>query len=175
MVHRATPGPLLVRLATWCCTLAALALAFPARGVLSLTGALAIAVLSVLPPLFPRTRLVSFVMVMAVLGWLAATVVFDTEVTVWRLSLLGALLYLTHTSAALAAVLPYDTVLTAGVVFGWYVRAAVVVAVTVAVAILSALTTGVFGGHAYLAAGIAGALIVCAFAALLARLASHRR
>jgi hypothetical protein len=175
MTRRATAGPLLVRFATWIFTITAMALAFPVRGVVSLTGVLGIAMLSVLPPVFPRTRLVSFVMVMTVFGWLASTVVFDTQVTVWRLSLLATLLYLMHTSAALAAVLPYDTVLTTGVLFGWYTRAAIVVAATIAVAMLSALSSGAFGGHTYLAAAIAGALLVSAFAAMLARLASHRR
>src|SRR6266508_4406281 len=61
--------------------------------------------------------------------------VFASALTVWRLAALAGALYLLHTTAALASVLPYDTIVAPGVLLGWLVRAALVIVLTVAFAV----------------------------------------
>src|SRR6266545_3185956 len=100
MVARATAGPLLVRGTVAVSALAALLLAYPVETVRGAPVGL---------------LLVVAVVIAAVLGWLVATTVYAERVTVWRLAALACALYLLHTTAALASVLPYDTVGAPGV------------------------------------------------------------
>lgn len=78
--------------------------------------------------LLPRTRWVTLY-ALAVIGvWTVGMVVRDEPGEVWRIGGIAAALYVMHTSAALAAVLPYDTVLTSGVLSAWVRRTTAVLA-----------------------------------------------
>jgi hypothetical protein len=170
MVARATAGPLLVRGTVFASGLVALFLAYPVEMVTSAPAALLVAV-AVLPALRPRGMLVTTVVFAAVLGWLIATTVYAEQVTVWRLAALAGALYLLHTTAALASVLPYDTVVAPSVLLGWLLRAVAVVLLTAAFAVavlLGVLPVG--GNRSFLLASIVGLAVMATLALLLAYL-----
>jgi hypothetical protein len=170
MVARATAAPLLVRGTVFASGLVALLLAYPVEMVTGAPAGLLFAV-AVLPALRPRGMLVTTVVFAAVLGWLIATTLYAEQVTVWRLAALAGVLYLLHTTAALASVLPYDTVVAPSVLLGWLLRAAVVVMLTAAFAVavlLGVLPVG--GNRSFLLAPIVGLAVMAALALLLAYL-----
>jgi len=169
MAARAMPGPMLVRLVVWVSALAALALAYPLSVLLDLRGAAAIVAVALLAALGPQTRLVSFVILIAAFGWVAATTYYAEPVTPWRLAAVAGALYLTHTGAALAAVLPYDTVVSPGVLAGWALRALAVVAATAVLSLLALLGAGVLGDRTSVLAAVAGVAAAIPLAWLLAR------
>ena len=170
MSARAMPAPMLVRVAVWFWAAVALAFAMPGELLLSLRGGLALLAVAMLPALLPRTRMVSLMLFTAVVGWLVTTVVFEEPITTWRLVGLAGALYLVHSGAALAAVLPYDAVTSPGVLVGWLLRALGVVALTALFGSLALAGSGLFGGRTFLIAAIAGAGVVCVLGWLVARL-----
>jgi hypothetical protein len=161
MVARATPGPMLVRLMVWVLGVLALMLAYPAEAIFDFRASLAMVLVAVLPAVFPRTRMVSFVLFAAAFGWLVNTAGFGQPITAVRVVALAGTLYLLHNGAALAAVLPYDTVLAPGVLIGWFARALAVVAVTVVLGAVAVAGAGVFGGRTFLVAALVGIATVC--------------
>jgi hypothetical protein len=165
---RITPGTLLVRGSAFAFAAAALLVAVPGE-ILVRPGAAAVLVAcGALPAFAPRTRITTLVLFLAVLGWLAATTTYGEPVTWARLVALACLLYLIHTTTALAAVLPYDTVVAPAVLVRWLVRTVVVLALTAGFAVFAVLAVRGVGVHAYLVAAVAGLLLVAALAALLA-------
>jgi hypothetical protein len=136
--------------------------------------ALLLVVFAVLPAIAPRGRLVTGVIVLTMLGWLASTSAYLEPVTYWRPVLLAALLYLLHTLAALAAVLPYDAVLSPGVLSGWLRRYGVVVLLTIVVAMFTLLIPQYVAGQRYLVASLAGLALMIALAGYLAALVRRR-
>src|SRR5262245_44416632 len=146
MALRAMPAPVLVRVAVWFWAAVALALAMPGDVVLSLRGGLVLLAIALLPALLPRTRMVSLVLFTAVVAWVVTSVAYDEPISTWRLVGLAGALYLVHTGAALASVLPYDTVTSPGVLVAWLLRALGVVAVTALFGALALAGSGVFGG-----------------------------
>lgn len=78
--------------------------------------------------LLPRTRWVTLYALGVIGVWTVGMVVRDEPGDVWRIGGIAAALYVMHTSAALAAVLPYDTVLTSGVLSAWARRTTAVLA-----------------------------------------------
>src|SRR4051812_2297908 len=99
---RITPGTLLVRGAAFAFAAGALLVASPGE-ILALPGAAAaLVVCGTLPAFAPRTRITTVVLFLAVLGWIAATTTYAEPVTLSRLVALACLLYLVHTTTALA-------------------------------------------------------------------------
>ncbi|HLT11896.1 MAG TPA: hypothetical protein VK028_14020, partial [Micromonosporaceae bacterium] len=78
--------------------------------------------------LLPRTRWVTLYALAVICVWTVGMVVRDDPGEIWRIGGIAAALYVMHTSAALAAVLPYDTVLTSGVLSAWARRTTAVLA-----------------------------------------------
>jgi hypothetical protein len=171
LLARATPGPTLVRLVVWVLGVVALVVAYPADAVFDTRGGLAIALVALLPVVFPRTRMVSFVLFTAAFGWLVSTAGFGEPITTVRLVVLAGVLYLLHSSAALAAVLPYDTIVAPRVLLGWALRALGVVAVTAVLGVFAVSGAQLFGGRTYLVAALAGVAMVALLGWLLVRLA----
>jgi hypothetical protein len=169
VVARATPGPLLVRLTVWSSALVALALPYPLGKVLDPTGLTALVVVALLPAVWPYTRVVSFVVIGAGFEWLAATTYYGEQVTVWRLVMMAGALYVVHTASALAAVLPYDTVVSPGVLARWLLHAAAVVAVTAFFAVLAVAGSASLGDRTSVVAAVLGVTVVVALGWLLAR------
>jgi hypothetical protein len=169
---RITPGILLVRGAVLAFTIAALLVAFPAEMLRRPVAAAVLVVLAAAPTLAPRTRITTAVLLVAVFAWLAGTTAYGEPVKLTRLVTLACLLYLVHTTTALAATLPYDTVVSPAVLVQWLARTVVVLVVTAGFGVAAVLGVRAASGGAYLIASIAGLLLVAALAAFLA--AQHR-
>jgi hypothetical protein len=166
---RATPGPLLVRAVVWALTTAAVLVAYPGEIVFGVRGTPVVVILALIPAVFPRTRMVSVTLFAIVVGWAIETTVYGQPITAVRLVPLAALLYLVHTAAALAAVLPYDTVVVRGVLFAWFLRALPVLAGSAVFGVLAIAGADRLGAQAYLGAAIGGVALVCVTAWLLVR------
>ncbi|MGI5212165.1 hypothetical protein [Plantactinospora sp. CA-290183] len=121
-IGRATLAPLLVRCAVFLCALLSLTLAYPVQVFdVRLLGLLVVAAL--LPALAPKKFWPTLVMLAAVAGWVVATGWFDQPIALWRLLGLATFLYLTHSLAALAALLSHDVVVSPEVLARWISRA----------------------------------------------------
>lgn len=159
VVERATSGPLLVRALLFATTAVAVALALPV-GMLLGKGAGAVLVGAVAVTVAPRSRVVTAVLLATGLSWVVTTVAFGDRVLAWRLVALAAAMYLVHTLAALAAVLPYDAVIPPGVLAAWLVRASLIVAISAGFGLFALAERPRLGDSSYLVASIAGVGIV---------------
>jgi hypothetical protein len=172
MLERAAAGPLLVRFMVFVLTLVAALVAFPAEVILR-PAALAFAVvLAALPAVFPRTRLVGLAILLCAFGWLLGTYAYDQIITIPRLIALATLLYLTHSLAALAAALPYDAIVSPGVLLAWLLRAIAIVSASAIVSVLLLAIVKVVIGPVFLVASLIGVLAAAALAWLITRKAS---
>ncbi len=182
MWRRCTPGPLLVRAVVFGGAVGALLVAYTpllvgpslldapsaALGLVAAAGLVAL-----WPALAPRGQATTAVLVLAVGGWLGSTW-GGAPGTPISLVAESALLYLLHTSAALAAVLPYDGVVAPGVLARWLARALGVVVVTALFAIVVAAVVQYRAGQEYLVLTLAGLAAAAGLAALLAQAARRR-
>ncbi|NJC70254.1 hypothetical protein HC031_11105 [Planosporangium thailandense] len=166
---RITPGTLLVRGAALLSAAGALLVACPGEILARPGAAVGLVAGGALPALAPRTRVTTIVLFAAIGGWLAATTVYGQPVTPARLAVLACLLYLAHTTTALAAALPYDTVVSPAVLARWFARTVVVLVPTAGFAVAATLGVRYVGGRAYLVAAVAGLLVAAALVGLLAR------
>ena len=173
MVKRATPGPMLVRLAVWGAGVLALALAFPAKLTPDPRALAILAGLALLPTVAPRSRMVSFLIFTAIFGWVVSTLGYEEPITWLRLIGLAAALYLLHTGAALAAVLPYDTVVAPGVLVGWLLRTIGVVAVSAVLGVVVLKLTDWIGIGTSLVASLAGLAAAALLVWLIARVSKR--
>jgi len=166
-VRRATPVPFGVRLGVFLAGLVAIVVAYPDWVLFHRTGSLVL-LLPVLPALRPRGPLPTLVALAAVFGWLLATTAGARPVRLAPLLLFGAALYLLHSLAALAAVLPYDAVVPLEVVGRWVVRALAVLLGSAVLAILALGATARTGDRAVLVAALVGLAVAAALPTLLA-------
>jgi hypothetical protein len=169
MLARTMPGPLLVRLTVAMSALVALTLPYPVRVLTQPTNLAGLVLVALLPAIWPYTRIVSLVILGAAFGWVAGTAFFGEQVTVWRITAMAGALYLTHTTAALAAVLPYDTVVSPGVLAGWLLRAGIVIAATAGFAFLMTAGAERIGDRSTVVAAVVGVAVVVPLGWLLAR------
>src|SRR3954453_6948684 len=165
-----TPGPLLVRSAVFAFGVCALLVALPGEVLARPAAAGVVVVPAALPALLPRTRITTILLFLAIVGYLMSTLAYREPVAPTRVLTLAALLYLVHTTTALAAVLPYDTVVSPGVLVAWLARTGVVLALTVAFGVAAAFGVTAVAGQPLLVASVAGLLLVAALAGLLAAL-----
>jgi hypothetical protein len=167
---RITPGTLLVRGGAFAFAAGALLVASPADVLTRPGAAVGLVACGAAPALAPRTRLTTMVVLLAVLGWLASTTTYGEPVTLPRLVTLSCLLYLVHTTTALAAVLPYDTIVAPAILVRWLGRTVLVLALTAGFAVAAVLGVRAVGSQAYLVAAVTGVLLVAALTGLLALL-----
>lgn len=153
--RRTSAGVVSVRLAVAACGLLALVLAAP-DVVLSGRYTVIALVFALLPALAPRGPWTTVLILLAAFGWYLTTVADGGPVSYWRLFALAALLYLTHTLAALSAALPYDTVVDPSVLVRWSGRAGVVVGGTVLVGGVIAEVIAALGAQPSLGAALGG-------------------
>ncbi|GAA4689290.1 hypothetical protein [Phytohabitans rumicis] len=173
LVTRATLGPLLIRAGVFAAALAAYVAAYPPEamtvyflGILVLQAGLA--------AVLPRSPWVTVAILIAVGGWVVSTVWYDDPVTLGRMIALASCLYLVHSLATLAALLPYDAKVPLEVVIRWLSRAlAVLLGSAVLSVLLLAAADGV-GDRSFLAAALAGLAVAVGAAALLAWLLRRR-
>ena len=172
-MRRTTPGPLLVRVGLFVLAQLGLLLAWPVTmwAGPAFGGFVALALL---PALFPRSPLTTAYLLTALVGWLVSTTVLRAAPNFLVLVPLAAILYLVHTLAALAAVLPYDAVVAPGVLLRWVGRAGRVLLLTVALALFVVVVPAYLGGQTYLVASLLGLAVMAATVAYLARLVRRR-
>lgn len=173
MYARATPGPVLIRGALFLFAAAALLLTFPVEWLSVTTGVLLTAVAAG-AALLPRGAAPSVALFIAAGGWIITTGAVPGRLTLWRLVVVAALLYLVHTTAALAAVVPYDTVVEPAVLGRWLARTGVVLALTAGFAVGAVTMVARTGGRTYLVASLAGLALMAGIVWLLAALRRTR-
>lgn len=169
MLERAAAGPLLVRFMVFLLTLVAALVAFPAEVILRPAALFFAAVLAALPAVFPRTRLVGLAILLCAFGWLLGTYAYGQVITIPRLIGLATVLYLTHSLAALAAALPYDAIVSPGVIVGWLLRATAIVSASAIVSVLLLAVVKAVIGPVFLVASLIGVLAAAALAWLITR------
>jgi hypothetical protein len=174
MSKRATAGPTLVRATVAAAAFASLLIAYP-PGVLNAWAPFAFAVVALLPALFSRGPLPTTVMLVAVLGWLGSGSDFAVkDSTFTRMCALAALLYLIHIGSALAAVMPYDAIITNGVFGPWLVRGVIVLSLTGVLALFTIDLPRFVLGHREVIASIGGLLVTLAITGYLTLLGRRR-
>ncbi|MGS2614310.1 hypothetical protein ACVCAH_07225 [Micromonospora sp. LZ34] len=163
---RVSLTPLLVRAGIFLTVLVGFVLAYPAEVLLGRPlGALV--VVALLPAVAPRRVWPTFAALVTVGGWLLATDGYGRPIALWRLFAVAAMLYLTHTLCALAAVLPYDAVVDPDVIVRWLLRAGAVVLAAAALGVLLVEVAGAGGDRGFQAVTVAGLLVAAAVAGLL--------
>ncbi|WP_426507966.1 hypothetical protein ACPPVO_56495 [Dactylosporangium sp. McL0621] len=171
--ERAAAAPLLVRGAVTVFAALSLVLAFPPEVMRNFAAIVLAGIVALLPAVFPRSRLVGLAVFACAFGWVLGTLVYGESVSVPRLIGLSTALYLMHSLAALAAVLPYDAIVSPGVLSGWLLRAGAIVAVSAVVSVAMLLLVKVTLGPVFLVASLVGVLAAGALAYLVARRASN--
>jgi len=174
MLRRLTPGPLLVRLALFVVGMFGLLIAWPVAVWGQGFVLVAFLLLALLPAALPRGPATTTYLLTTVAGWLVSTSYFGLPPDFLGLVLLATALYLVHTLAALAAVLPYDAVVAPAVLLRWVGRSVRVLALTVALALFLVVVPGYLGGRGYLLGSLLGLALVVATLAYLARLVRRR-
>jgi hypothetical protein len=160
VLGRATVVPFLIR----CGIAISLVLAMSVGWPVSIAASRYMAVLVVVclyPAVAPRGRGTTVAVLVVIAGWIFDTTVSNEPVALWRVLALASLLYIGHTLAALAAVLPYDALVNFDVVTGWLGRALGVVLITAVLTVIALGLTEELAGSAFLIAtlvGLAGAV-----------------
>ena len=128
MAGRASAGPVLVRLIAVVAAVGSAVLAAPPDLLGSQLPSFAIVAgfAAILVGLLPRTRWVGTFLLGVVGLWLVATIAYGVGTDLVRVGGLAACLYLTHSAAAVAAVLPYDAMVPGRVLRRWAGRVATV-------------------------------------------------
>jgi hypothetical protein len=166
-IGRTMPGPALVRATASLAGLGAVAVSLPLAMVTTRPGLLLITV-ALGVGVFPRTKWVTITAVLAVGAYVISTIAFDVPITLWRVALLTALLYVMHSSAALAAVLPYDCAVAPGVLGRWYGRTLGVLGVSLAVGLSGLFLTEHVVAVRSVAGPIAGSVVAAILVGVLA-------
>ncbi|MEV0714357.1 hypothetical protein [Asanoa sp. NPDC050611] len=172
-VTRATLIPLLVRVAIFAAFLAAMGFAFPPPLFFGRTVA-ALVVVAAIPALAPRGAATTLLIVAIVVGWVVVTAESVEGIQLWRLLGLATTLYLAHTLAALAAVLPSDSMVATEVLVRWVARAAAVVLAAAVCGVLLVSIAGIGDDEALTVAALGGLVVAVTVAALLGWLVKRR-
>ncbi|GIF65986.1 hypothetical protein Ais01nite_40210 [Asanoa ishikariensis] len=172
-VTRATMVPLLIRVGLFAAFLAAMGFAFPPALFFGRTVA-ALVVVAVLPALAPRGVTTTLLIVAIVVGWVIVTAEAVEGIQLWRLLGLSATLYLAHTLAALAAVLPSDALVATEVLARWVARAAAVVLAAAVCGVLLVSIAGIGGDTSLTLAALGGLVVAVTIAAVLGWLVKRR-
>jgi hypothetical protein len=173
-LRRTTAAVLLLRLLVFGALLAATALAVPAEFIFTRPFLLAVLAAGA-PALFPRTRMVGFCLIGITVLWVLATNLFDDGApAAWRVLGMAAALYVAHTAAAFAAVVPHDCAIAPAALRRWAMRTALILLVSLG---LSAAGMALFGRLAPVSSmtgPILGSLVAAGLAGILAWLVRRR-
>ena len=172
-VTRATLIPLLVRCTVFVCFLAAMGFAFPPAIFFARTVA-ALVIVAAIPAMAPRGATTTLLIVAIVVAWVVVTAEVVEGIQLWRLLGLSTALYLGHTSAALAAVLPTDAVVAPQVLARWVARSAAVVLAAAVAGVLLVSIAGIGDGEVLTLAGLGGLVVAVTVAAVLGWLVKRR-
>jgi len=173
IIGELTMGPTLMRLTVVVAAFAGLVLAWSDRtrapGIIVTFG-----ILALVTGIFPRSPLPTGCALITVIGYIGETT-GGTPITVWRVSTLAALIYITHTSAAYASLLPYNAVLTRGVFVPYVMRTVAVIVITIGVAFFDAEVSSIVTGERSFWFTILGMIALVCIAGYVAYLGSRRR
>jgi hypothetical protein len=168
LIRRTTPGPIVVRAAASAGALVALVVALPPSAV-EAPAVFGLAVLSAAGVgLFPRTRWTTVSAVLTVIAWVYSTLADGDQLVLWRVVALAAGLYLAHTGAALAAVLPHDSIVSPGVLTRWAMRTGAVLVVSLGLGLGALVVAQGLRANSTLIAPIVGLAAVAVVTVLLA-------
>ncbi len=166
-VRRTQPVPALMRLIAGLTALVALLTAAPDNVLVSSQAGLLVP-FALGVALYPRTRFVSATAVVAVLLWLLTTITRDDPPSLARVGLLAAGLYLMHSSAALAAVLPYDASVARPVLLRWAARVSLVTVTGVGVGLGGMALAGLLTAQRSIVGPVVGSGIAVLLVGVLA-------
>ncbi|HEU0240485.1 MAG TPA: hypothetical protein VFR11_14565 [Micromonosporaceae bacterium] len=173
VVEQATLGPVLVRFGSVLAALGGFAVTWPTRDLT--TTSLVVPILFALGVgIAPRSLMPTATIVAIVLGYMFN---LDTgaPLTVWRPIAAASMIYIVHTSAAFAAVLPFNAVATRGLFLPYVLRIAAVIAITAILAVGILAVPGIVGQHRLVSAAVAGMVAMVGVAGYVAYLGSQRR
>ncbi|TDC65705.1 hypothetical protein E1258_04940 [Micromonospora sp. KC207] len=173
VVNRVSAAPLLVRAGVFGTALAGLLLAYPVQ-VLTGRPLAGLALVALLPAVGPRRIWPTFAALVTAGGWLLATEGYGRPVALWRLLAVAAALYLAHSLAALAALLPYDAVVDPELIVRWLTRAGGVLLGSAVLGVLLVRVADVGPDRGHLAVTVAGLLVAVVLSALLGWLLRRR-
>jgi hypothetical protein len=168
---RATAVPFTVRAGIALTGLFTVGVAWPAELLSSPRFMLPVLVAVFWPAVAPRGRGGTGIALTAIAGWLVDTAGYGSPVELWRVLALATLLYLGHTLTALAAVLPYDSMVSFDVPALWLGRALLVVLLSAVVIILALGLTADLGGEAFQLATLVGLVAATTVTMVLTRMA----
>jgi hypothetical protein len=166
-IRRTQPGPTLMRLIAGSMAMAALLIAAPPSAAQTSQAGLLVP-FAVVVVFYPRSRWVGITAIVAVLLWLLSTIAEVGPPPLWRVGALAAALYLMHTAAAVAAVLPYDAVVGRAVLLRWAVRAGAVTVASVAIGLTGYAVVSQMPTQRSIVGPIVGAVLAALLVGMLA-------
>jgi hypothetical protein len=173
IMEQATLGPVALRAAIVVAALAGFGVSWPARD-LATTAVIVPVVLALGAALAPRSLMPTTAISAIVLGYLY-NVHTGAPLVAWRVIAVAAMIYVVHTGASFAAVLPFNAVATPGLFRGYVLRTAAVIGITVVVGLGILAVPTVLGEHRLVSAAVAGMLAMVGVAGYVAYLGSRRR
>jgi hypothetical protein len=166
---RATAIPFAVRLGVGLSGLSAMMVAWPI-GLVASQYFVPLLLVALYPAVAPRGRGGTFSALVVVAGWIVATAGYQSRVELWRVLTIATLLYIGHSLTALAAVLPYDAVVSLDMVGGWLMRAGAVVLISAVLTVVALGLSADLAGGAFVLATIVGIAGAVGATLLIARL-----
>jgi hypothetical protein len=173
VIEQATAGPIVLRSALVMAALAGFAVTWPIHDLRTTVLVLPV-VLALGVGLAPRSFVPTATIIAMVLGYLV-NIADGAAPDAWRPIAAAGLIYVVHTGAAFASVLPFNTVATPGLYLPFVLRTATVIAITVIVGLAILAVPGVVGDHRLVSAAVVGMVAMVGVAGYVAYLGSRRR
>lgn len=172
-IEQATAGPIVLRATLVVSALAGFGVTWPIRDLFTTVLVLPI-VLALGVGMAPRSFTPTATIIAMVLGYLV-NIAGGASPDAWRPITAAGLIYIVHTGAAFAAVLPFNTVATPGLYLPFVLRTAAVIAINVVIGFAILAVPGVVGDHRLVSAAVAGMVAMVGVAGYVAYLGSRRR
>jgi hypothetical protein len=173
VIEQATAGPVVLRATLVVAALAGFAVTWPIRDLLTTVLVLPI-VLALGVGMAPRSFAPTATIIAMVLGYLV-NIAGGGSPDAWRPITAAGLIYVVHTGAAFAAVLPFNTVATPGLYLPLVLRTAAVIAITVIIGFAILAVPRLVGDHRLVSAAVVGMAAMVGVAGYVAYLGSRRR
>lgn len=173
LFQQATGGPVMLRVSIVLAALAGFAVTWPTRDLLALEVLIPV-VLAIGVGLAPRSFLPTATILAMVIGYLV-NIGTGASLSAWRPITAAAMIYVVHTGAAFASVLPFNAVATRGLFLPFVLRTLAVIAITVAVGFGILAVPGLVGEHRLVSAAVIGMAAMVGVAGYVAYLGTRRR
>ena len=173
-LRRTSPTVLLLRVLIAGALVAAWTMTVPTRLLLSPWALLAMLVPALAAALFPRTRAVGFALVTTAGAWLGLTMSSAASPSLGRVLGLAAALYVAHTAAALAAVLPHDTAVDPPALGRWALRTTLVLATSLRLGAAGLTVADALPRDQSLVGPLVGSVVAAGIVGLIAWLVRRR-